>query len=180
MGRKCLCCSHKERTELDRAIAQTDGSARVIAERFGVSKKSVLNHRKHIDAVEMKMAHSHRATEIEQILKRVDRLIKLFEHHLKQKPRTALSLDWIRESRDQRGWLTFRAKAMGKIAPAGDGQKREGDRYIVSFVGPDGKPTQIPMAVYRSLPKEAFEDAAVSDGTLGTQSNAPQEAAKDE
>jgi len=152
MGRKCTVCTHPNKAEIDRKILANAGSARVLAGQFGVSKNSILNHHKHIKG-EMKAAHSERSVELREILKRADQNIKLLSLHLKTKPREALSLDWIRTSRDLRGWLTFRAKALGKIAPVGDSQKRgEGDRYVISFVGPNGKPAEIPLDVYRSLP----------------------------
>jgi hypothetical protein len=152
VGRKCLCCSLKNRAKLDAAIVEGTSSARVIGEQFRVSKKSVLGHRRHLGA-ELRTSQAGRASEIGEILKRVDRLIKLFSFHLKQKPKDALSLDWIRESRDQRGWLTFRVRAMGKAVPVDGAGKREGDKYVISFVAPDGKPAEIPLAVYRSLQK---------------------------
>ena len=152
MGRNCLCCTHKNRAKIDAAIVEGSASARVIGEQFRVSKKSVLGHRRHLGA-ELRTSQAGRASEIAEILKRVDRLIKLFSFHLKQKPKDALSLDWIRESRDQRGWLTFRVRAMGKAVPVDGAGKREGDKYIISFVMPDGKPAQAPLAIYRSLQK---------------------------
>jgi hypothetical protein len=177
MGRHCTICEHQDREKLDAAIVEGAGSAGAIARQFGVPKNSVLNHRKHIDG-EMKAAHSDRAVELKAILQRADRMIKHLDAHLKQKPRTALSLDWIRESRDLRGWLTFRAKAMGKIAPVGDSQKGAGgDTYNVSFIGPDRKPVSIPLAVYRALPPEVFRNGG--NGSLDSQSNAPQEVGKE-
>jgi hypothetical protein len=172
VGRNCLCCTHKNRAKIDAAIVEGSQSARVIGERFRVSKKSILGHRRHL-GVELRVSQSNRTTEIGEILKRVDRLIELFSLHLQQKPKDALSLDWIRESRDQRGWLTFRVRAMGKAVPVDGAGKREGDKYVISFVNPDGKPTQIPLGVYRALPKEAFE------GTLETQSKALAEGVKE-
>jgi hypothetical protein len=173
VGRKCLCCSHKNRAKLDAAIAEGDSSARVVAGQYGVSKNSVLNHRKHIGG-EMKAAHSERSTELREILRRCDKNAKLLSLHLKNKPREAIGLDWIRESRDLRGWLTFRAKALGKIAPVGDAPRRDGDSYNVVFVSPDGKQAKIPLEVYRALPKSAFEQVQ-GNGALGTQSKVPQE-----
>jgi hypothetical protein len=179
MPRKCLCCTHQERKKLDETITAGLDSARAIAARFRVSPHSVLNHRRHLTG-DLAASYSKHAGELEQLLARVDRLIKLLELHLKNKPRTALSLDWIRESRDQRGWMTFRTKVLGKIAPAkGDGQRREGDRYSVVFIAPDGKPAQIPLSVYRAIPSSAFEQTD-GNGTLATQANAPQEAVKNE
>jgi hypothetical protein len=117
----------------------------------------VLNHRHHLTG-DLAASYSKHAGELEQMLARVDRLIKLLELHLRNKPRTALSLDWIRESRDQRGWMTFRTKALGKIAPAkGDSQKREGDRYVIQFVTPSGKPAQIPLSVYARVKVDVEE-----------------------
>jgi hypothetical protein len=165
MGRVCRCCRHKSRPELDAAIVEGAGSARAIANQFGVSKNSILNHRKHIKG-EMKAAHSDRAVELKEILKRADQNIRLLKAHLKTKPPTALSLDWIRTSRDVRGWLMFRVKALGKIAPVGDSQKREGDRYVISFVAPDGKPAEIPLDVYRSLPANKDGAAKAETGHL--------------
>jgi hypothetical protein len=63
------------------------------------------------------------------------------------------------------------------VVPASDGQKREGDCYVVQFVAPDGQQAKIPLSVYRSLPKEAFKD---DEGTLDLKSNAPQEVVRDE
>ena len=166
MPRKCLCCTHRDRTKLDEAITSGLDTARAIAARFRVSAHSVANHRRHITG-DLAASYSKHAGELEQMLARVDRLIKLLEMHLKNKPRTALSLDWIRESRDQRGWMTFRTKVLGKIAPAkGDGQKREGDKYVISFVAPDGSAAEIPLAVYRSLQK--LQDCNNGSETIGT------------
>jgi DNA-binding CsgD family transcriptional regulator len=151
MGRKCTVCSHVDREKLDAAIVEGAGSAGAIARQFGVSKNSILNHRKHIDG-EMKSAHADYAVELKAILQRADGVIAQLKIHLKKKPRAALSLDWIRESRDLRGWLTFRAKALGKIAPVGDSQKRSGDSYNVLFVLPDGTQAKIPLAIYGALP----------------------------
>ncbi|HXZ41141.1 MAG TPA: hypothetical protein VEG68_10405 [Terriglobales bacterium] len=150
MPRKCLCCAHPERKKLDEEITAGLSSARSIASRFRVSPNSVLNHRRHITG-EIAASYSKHAGELEQILARVDRLIKLFEAHLKNKPRTALSLDWIRESRDWRGWLTFRAKALGKIAPAKDTPRREGDRFDIVFIDPNGGQARIPLGIYERL-----------------------------
>jgi hypothetical protein len=157
MGRHCTICKHPDRDKLDAAIVEGAGSAGAIAGLYGVSKNNVLNHRKHIGA-EMKAAHSERSTELREILKRCDKNAKLLSLHLKNKPREAIGLDWIRESRDLRGWLTFRVKALGKIAPVGDAPRREGDSFCVQFIAPDGKPAKIPLAVYRSLP--AFKNGA--------------------
>lgn len=178
MGRTCCCCRHKNRQELDAAIAEGAGSAGAIAGQYGVSKNSVLNHRKHIGA-EMKAAHSERSTELREILRRCDKNAKLLSLHLKNKPREAIGLDWIRESRDLRGWLTFRVKALGKIAPVGDSQKRGGDSYSVVFVAPDGKPVSIPFSVYRALP--AFKNGANgAEQSLQDRNNVRKERTSDE
>jgi len=177
--RKCLCCTHPDRTKLDEAITAGLDSARAIAARFRVSPHSVLNHRRHLTG-DLAASYSKHAGELEQLLARVDRLIKLLELHLKNKPRTALSLDWIRESRDQRGWMTFRTKVLGKIVPAkGDAPKRSGDSYSVVFVSPDGKQARIPLSVYRAIPPSAFEQAG-GNGTLGSQANVPAEVGRNE
>lgn len=173
MPRKCLCCHHKDRKALDEAITAGLTSARALGLRFRVSTHSVLNHRRHITG-EIAASYSKHAGELEQILVRVDRLIKLFEVHLRNKPRTALSLDWIRESRDWRGWLTFRTKALAKIAPVKDAPRREGDTYNVVFVSPDGQQARIALKAYRALPAEAF-----TDGALESKSNAPREVDKE-
>jgi len=97
--------------------------------------------------------------ELKEMLKRGDRLITLLERHLKLKPRMAVSLDWIRESRDLRGWMTYRSKHIGKIAPVGDALTgKGGDTYCVQFITPEGQQARIPLSVYRSLP--AFKNGA--------------------
>ena len=117
---------------------------------------------------------SQGAIELQAMLARADKLIKLLSRHLEEKPRTAVSLDWIRESRDLRGWLTYRSKHIGKVAPANEGQKREGDSYNIVFRGPDDKPLRIPLAVYAALPGEAFKTDGDADGALDIQPNAPE------
>jgi len=158
MGRKCLGCFHKDRAKLDAAISAGTSSARTIGTQFGIPKKTVLNHRQHI-AAELQEAHSADYLGLKEIVKRFDRLISFLQVHLKKRPRSPLPLDWLREVRELRSCILLRIKALAKIAPSGDGQKREGDHYVISFIMPDGKPAQIPMKVYASLPKDVFEAA---------------------
>jgi hypothetical protein len=174
MARKCLCCISKQRKEIDRQILANKCSASAIASRYSVSKRSVLGHRRNHLSEAVESTLSPGAIELGEMLARADKLIKLLSVHLKNKPRAALSLDWIRESRDLRGWLTYRSKHIGKVVPAGEAQRREGDRYNVVFVEPDGKRAQIPFAEYRSLSAEAFKNG--SNGTLATQPNVPEKA----
>ena len=170
MARSCLCCTSKQRAEIERDILQNKHAASAIAARYGVSKRSVLGHRRNHLSEAVESTLSQGAVELKQMLARADKLIRLLTDHLEEKPRDALSLDWIRESRDLRGWLTYRSKHIGKVVPTNEAQKREGDRYNVVFVTPEGKPAEIPMAVYRSLPKAVFE----GNGTSECQSNAPE------
>jgi len=179
MARTCLCCTSKRRTEIDRDILQNKSAASEIAARYGVSKRSVLGHRRNhlTEAVENTLSQG--AVELKAMLARADKLSKLLTLHLKEKPRDAVSLDWIRESRDLRGWLTYRSKHIGKVVPTNDAQKREGDRYSVVFVSPDGKQAKIPLSVYRAIPSSAFEQQD-GNGTLATQANVPAEVDRNE
>ena len=176
MARRCLCCSHQKRGQIDKDILANKEPASTIARRYSVTKSSVLGHRRNHLAVEVESTLSQGAVELKAMLARTDRLIKLLERHLKLKPRQAVSIDWIRESRDLRGWFTYRSKHIGKVVPTNGAEKREGDHYNIVFVNPDGQRAEIPLGVYRALPKEAFQN----DGRdLETQSNAPTEGVKE-
>lgn len=151
MGRVCRCCTSKQRAQIDRDILANKYTARMIAQRYSVTKGSVLGHRRNHLAEAVEGTLSQGALELKAMLSRADKIIKLLSRHLKAKPRDAVSLDWIRESRDLRGWLTYRSKHIGKLV-VGDRLERAGDSYRVVFIGPDGKPVEIPLDVYRSLP----------------------------
>ena len=173
MGRKCVCCGLQNRKQLDAAIIEGTSSARVIGEQFRVSKVCVLRHRKHVDG-ELQAAHSGHSLEIREVLKRFDKVIALLEAHLKKSPESPLTLDWLRELRELRVTIWARAKLRGKVSSAGESPKREGDKFIIQFVAPDGKRAEIPLSVYRALPAEVFKNGA--EGSLDCQSKVPQEA----
>lgn len=176
LGRKCVICAHKLRKEIDAQIIEGSSSARVIGERFGVSKSNVAQHRQRHLAVELKGAHAAQAGELQGMLRAAEKLIELLKLHLERKPAEAVSLDWIRASRDLRGWLTFRAKAMAKVAPAGEGKPRGGDTFNICFVDPNGQPTRIPLKVYAALPREVFAD----DGEKGKSNGSAEASASDQ
>jgi hypothetical protein len=164
MARICRCCASKQRAQIDKDILANRESASTIARRHAVTKASVLGHRRNHLAEAVEGTLSQGALELKAMLSRADKLIKLLTHHLKAKPRDAVSLDWIRESRDLRGWLTYRSKHVGKLVPVGDRQERAGDRYVISFIAPDGRPAEIPLGRFRRLPasKDGAEKAEQS------------------
>jgi hypothetical protein len=168
MGRLCLCCASKQRALIEKDILANKESASMIARRYSVTKGSVLSHRRNHLAEAVESTLSQGAIELQAMLARADKLIKLLSRHLEEKPRTAVSLDWIRESRDLRGWLTYRSKHIGKVAPTNGAEKQRGDSYNVVFRGPDDKPLRIPLAVYEALPAEVF-----ASGALDTQPDGP-------
>jgi len=175
MGRTCRCCTSKQRSEIDKDILANHESASTIAARYSVTKGSVLSHRRNHLSEAVASTLSQGAIELKEMLARADKLIRLLTIHMKEKPRSAVSLDWIRESRDVRGWFTYHSKHIGKAIPAKETQKREGDKFVISFVASDGKRAEVPLSVYQALPSEVFK----TDGALGRQSNAPQEVGKD-
>jgi hypothetical protein len=156
MGRKCTVCAHPEKTEIDRKIVGNDGSSLTIARLFGLSDDAVSRHRSHINSA-IRNAQVIKSTGFHELTKAIDRLVLKVEKHLSI---SAKSETWFKESRELRNWISLRAKLAGRIVKddAEGAQRREGDRYSVVFVTPDGKPAEIPFSVYRSLP--AFKNGA--------------------
>ena len=172
MGRKCTVCQHPDKAEIDRKIIANDGSALTIARLFDLGDDAVLRHKSHLKYA-LRASQVTNATSFYELTKAIDRLIAKVEKHLSI---SAKSEVWFKESRELRNWVALRAKLAGKfVKDAAEGpQKREGDSYNVVFVSPDNQPARIPLAVYRQLPRSAFEA-----GALGTQPNVPAEVGKE-
>jgi hypothetical protein len=160
MSRKCTVCAHKDKAEIDRKITANEGSALTISRLFNLSKDSILRHRRHI-SIAIRSAQSIKAQGFSELLKGVERLIRRMEKRLSDSQRAE---GWFKESAELRQWIALRAKLAGKLVKdeAGGAQKREGDRYSVVFIAPDGKPAEIPLSVYRALPKSVFDKATDS------------------
>jgi hypothetical protein len=173
MGRKCTVCQHPDIAEIDRKIIANDGSTLTIARLFGLGDDAVARHRSHIKTA-IKNAQVLKNTGFQELTKSIDRLVLKVEKHLSI---SAKSEVWFKESRELRNWVALRAKLAGKFVKddAEGAQRREGDKYVISFVAPNGTPVEIPLSVYRALPSSAFEQVQ-GNGALGTQSKVPQEA----
>lgn len=168
MPRKCSVCAHASKAEIDGRIIAGGESALSVARLFGLSKDSVLRHRRHIDSA-IRAAQVIKSTGFQELTSAIERLTAKMQRHLSNPRR---SETWFQESRELRGWISLRAKLAGKVT-VDEGQKRSaGDSYCIVFRGPDGEPLKIPLAVYEALPAEVF-DESVDEGALGKQPNAP-------
>jgi hypothetical protein len=168
MPRKCSVCAHASKAEIDGRIIAGGESALSVARLFGLSKDSVLRHRRHIDNA-IRAAQVIKSTGFQELITAIERLTAKMTKHLSTPRR---SETWFQESRELRGWVTLRAKLAGKVV-VGEGEgRKQGDQYNIVFRGPDGEPLKIPLAVYERLPPEAFAESE-DESALGKQPNAP-------